>query len=36
MTLEQITPFAGYNHKERLSAVFERETDKTPGEYRRR
>lgn len=35
MTLEQITPLAGYSHKERLSAVFKRETGKTPGEYRR-
>ena len=36
MTLEQITPLAGYSHKERLSAVFKRETGETPGEYRRR
>ena len=36
MTLEQITPKAGYSHKERLSAVFKRETGETPGEYRRR
>jgi LacI family transcriptional regulator len=35
MTLEQITPLAGYSHKERLSAVFKRETSQTPGEYRR-
>ena len=35
MTLEQITPLAGYSHKERLSAVFKRETGQTPGEYRR-
>ena len=34
MTLEQITPLAGYSHKERLSAVFKRETGETPGEYR--
>ncbi len=36
MTLEQITPLAGYSHKERLSAVFKRETGETPGDYRRR
>ncbi|WP_442510686.1 substrate-binding domain-containing protein [Novipirellula sp. SH528] len=36
MTLEEITPLAGYSHKERLSAVFKRETGETPGEYRRR
>ena len=36
MTLEQITPIAGYSHKERLSAVFKRETGETPGAYRRR
>lgn len=35
MTLEQITPLAGYSHKERLSAVFKRETGQTPGGYRR-
>lgn len=35
MTLEQITPLAGYSHKERLSAVFKRETGRTAGEYRR-
>ena len=35
MTPEQITPLAGYSHKERLSAVFKRETGATPGEYRR-
>lgn len=35
MTLEQIAPLAGYSHKERLSAVFKRETGQTPGEYRR-
>ncbi|TWU35039.1 AraC family transcriptional regulator [Novipirellula artificiosorum] len=35
MTLEQITPKAGYSHKERLSAVFKRETGEPPGEYRR-
>ena len=34
MTLEQITPLAGYTHKESLSAVFKRETNETPGEYR--
>ncbi|MEQ9411707.1 MAG: DNA-binding transcriptional regulator [Fuerstiella sp.] len=36
MTLEQITPLAGYSHKERLSNVFKRETGETPGEFRRR
>ena len=36
MTLEQIAPIAGYSHKERLSAVFKRETGETPGEYRKR
>jgi LacI family transcriptional regulator len=36
MTLEQITPIAGYTHKESLSAVFKRETGETAGEYRRR
>lgn len=36
MTLEQITPLAGYSYKERLSAVFKRETGETPGEYRSR
>lgn len=36
MTLEQMTPLAGYSHKERLSAVFKRETKETPGEYRAR
>jgi LacI family transcriptional regulator len=35
MTLEQIAPKAGYGHKESLSTVFKRETDQTPGEYRR-
>lgn len=35
MTLEQITRLTGYSHKERLCAVFKRETDKTPGEYRK-
>ena len=34
MTLEQIAPLAGYSHKERLSAVFKRETGQTPGAYR--
>ncbi|MCM2374461.1 AraC family transcriptional regulator [Aporhodopirellula aestuarii] len=34
MTLEQITHRTGYSHKERLSAVFKRETGQTPGEYR--
>lgn len=36
MTLEQIAPLAGYSHKERLCAVFKRETGQTPGEHRRR
>lgn len=36
MTLEQIAPLAGYSHKERLSAVFKRETGETPGSFRRR
>ena len=36
MTLEEISPLAGYSHKERLSAVFKRETGETAGEYRRR
>lgn len=36
MTLEQIAPLSGYSHKERISAVFKRETGLTPGEYRRR
>lgn len=36
MTLEQMTPLAGYAHKESLSAVFKRETGETPGEYRSR
>ncbi len=34
MTLEQIALRAGYSHKERLCAVFKRETNQTPGEYR--
>lgn len=34
LTLEAITPIAGYSHKERLSAVFKRETGLTPGRYR--
>ncbi len=34
MTLEQIAFRTGYSHKERLSAVFKRETGGTPGEYR--
>jgi LacI family transcriptional regulator len=36
MTLQQITPLTGYSHKERLSAVFKRETGETCGEYRKR
>ncbi|MEM7558797.1 MAG: DNA-binding transcriptional regulator [Planctomycetota bacterium] len=35
MTLEQIAPLAGYQHKERLSAVFRREVGEAPGEYRK-
>lgn len=34
LTLEQIAPLAGYSHKERLSAVFKRETGMTPGQFR--
>ncbi|QDT66797.1 AraC family transcriptional regulator [Calycomorphotria hydatis] len=36
LTLDQLAPLAGYSHKERLSAVFKRETGETPGEFRRR
>lgn len=36
MTLEQITRLAGYSHKERLCAVFKRETGLTPGQYRKK
>lgn len=36
MSLEQITPLAGYIHKEQLCAVFKRETGETPGGYRSR
>lgn len=36
MSLEQLSSLTGYSHKERLSAVFKRETGETPGEYRRR
>lgn len=36
MTLVQITQLTGYGHKERLSAVFKRETGETCGDYRRR
>ncbi|NNJ24102.1 xylose operon transcription regulator XylR [Alienimonas chondri] len=35
MTLEQISPLAGYEYQERLGAVFKRETGLTPGAYRR-
>lgn len=35
MTLEQIASHTGYSHRERLSAVFKRETGETPGVYRR-
>lgn len=34
MTLEEIASKAGYSHTERLCAVFKRETNYTPGEYR--
>lgn len=34
MTLEQISKRTGFSHKERLSAVFKRETGQTPGCYR--
>ena len=36
LSLEQLAPLAGYDYKERLSAVFKRETGETPGQYRRR
>lgn len=36
LTLEQLAPLAGYTHKERLSAVFKRETGETPGQFRQR
>lgn len=35
LSLEQLAPLAGYDYKERLSAVFKRETGQTPGQYRR-
>ena len=35
LPLEQLAPLAGYDYKERLSAVFKRETGETPGQYRR-
>ncbi|PHS01819.1 MAG: AraC family transcriptional regulator [Blastopirellula sp.] len=35
MTLDQLSELTGYSHKERLSAVFKRETGITPGEHRR-
>ncbi|QDT16647.1 AraC family transcriptional regulator [Alienimonas californiensis] len=35
MTLERISPLAGYEYQERLGAVFKRETGLTPGAYRR-
>ena len=35
MTLEQISKRTGFSHKERLSAVFKRETGLTPGCFRR-
>ena len=34
LPLEQLAPLAGYDYKERLSAVFKRETGQTPGQYR--
>ncbi len=36
LPLEQLAPLAGYDYKERLSAVFKRVTGETPGQYRRR
>ena len=36
LTLEKLAPLAGYSHKERLIAVFKRETGETPGQYRAR
>ena len=36
LTLEQLAPLAGYDYKERLSAVFKRETGETPGQFRER
>lgn len=36
LSLEQLAPLAGYDYKERLSAVFKRETGETPGRYRQR
>lgn len=36
LSLEQLAPLAGYDYKERLSAVFKRETGETPGQYRQR
>ncbi len=35
LPLEQLAPLAGYDYKERLSAVFKRETGETPGTFRR-
>lgn len=34
MTLEQISPLAGYSHKESMSTVFKREMGDTPGAFR--
>ena len=34
LPLEQLAPLAGYDYKERLSAVFKRETGVTPGQFR--
>jgi len=36
LSLEQLAPLAGFYYKERLSAVFKRETGETPGHYRQR
>jgi LacI family transcriptional regulator len=36
MTLEEITPLAGYSHKEQLWTVFKRVCGETPEAYRRR
>ena len=36
LSLEQLAPLAGFYYKERLSAVFKRETGETPGQYRQR
>lgn len=36
LSLERLAPLAGYDYKERLSAVFKRETGETPGQFRKR